>query len=128
MVNANENHFMLISLLFELPLSGGVVTSTSYDILNVVRYMNAQDQGTVVCAPSLRTRFFKVFRLGILCVVMIVGHLQSGVQQLLRAGLQGYLNSIYNWLDLTILLVRGNSFFPHVFRFLRSSWLCDFTK
>ena len=94
--NADENHFVMSSVLLEFPRAGGIVPSTDFSIIRLRRY-----QGT-----DMNEWERKLLALELVTLIFFLLHFIGEIVQIWTWGPASYLSSFYNWGDITITLVR----------------------
>ncbi|XP_059273619.1 polycystin-2-like protein 2 isoform X2 [Mustela nigripes] len=88
--NANVNLFCIIRLVAEFPATGGIITSWQFYSVKLLRYVSYYDYIIASCEITF-------------CIFLIVFTTQEG--QKIREFKSAYFKSVWNWLELLLLVV-----------------------
>uniref|UniRef100_A0A5F9D7Q8 Polycystin 2 like 2, transient receptor potential cation channel n=1 Tax=Oryctolagus cuniculus TaxID=9986 RepID=A0A5F9D7Q8_RABIT len=98
--NANVNLFCIIRLVAEFPATGGILTSWQFYSVKLLRYVSYYDYFIASCEI-------------IFCIFLIVFTIQEAIK--IKEYKFAYFKSIWNWLELLLLLLcfLSISFYAH---------------
>ncbi|XP_040837280.1 polycystic kidney disease 2-like 2 protein isoform X1 [Ochotona curzoniae] len=88
--NANVNLFCIIRLVAEFPATGGILTSWQFYSVKLLRYVSYYDYFIASCEITF-------------CIFLIVFTTQEGKK--IKEFKYAYFKSIWNWLELLLLLL-----------------------
>nr|XP_017196573.1 polycystic kidney disease 2-like 2 protein isoform X3 [Oryctolagus cuniculus] len=88
--NANVNLFCIIRLVAEFPATGGILTSWQFYSVKLLRYVSYYDYFIASCEI-------------IFCIFLIVFTIQEAIK--IKEYKFAYFKSIWNWLELLLLLI-----------------------
>ncbi|XP_027959540.1 polycystic kidney disease 2-like 2 protein isoform X3 [Eumetopias jubatus] len=88
--NANVNLFCIIRLVAEFPATGGIITSWQFYSVKLLRYVSYYDYIIASCEITF-------------CIFLIVFTTQEA--QKVREFKSAYFKSVWNWLELLLLVV-----------------------
>nr|DBA24710.1 TPA: hypothetical protein GDO54_012332 [Pyxicephalus adspersus] len=88
--NAPSNLFTMISLLVELPASGGIVTSSTIESLRIYRI------------TSLKEYFIMAFEMAFLSMILVSFCMQLSI--VIQKNIKAYLQDIWNLLEVLIIV------------------------
>lgn len=101
--NANINLFCVVKYIFEFPASGGVVSSSQFRSMKLIRYVDAYDYFVLACE--------------VVFVLFVLYYTVEEILELRKLGLYKYLtSSVWQVLDLVILVCSYVSILFYAYR------------
>ncbi|GAA55798.1 polycystin-2 [Clonorchis sinensis] len=88
--NANINMFVIVKLIFELPVTGGVFVSSEFQPAKLVRYLTATDYFVMACE--------------IMYLMFILYYIVEEILEIRKQGFR-YFRGVWNILDIVVILL-----------------------
>ncbi|KER24268.1 hypothetical protein T265_14455, partial [Opisthorchis viverrini] len=88
--NANINMFVIVKLIFELPVTGGVFVSSEFQPAKLVRYLTATDYFVMACE--------------IMYLMFILYYIVEEILEIRKQGFHYFLG-VWNILDIVVILL-----------------------
>ncbi|TGZ63352.1 hypothetical protein CRM22_006965 [Opisthorchis felineus] len=88
--NANINMFVIVKLIFELPVTGGVFVSSEFQPAKLVRYLTATDYFVMACE--------------IMYLMFILYYIVEEILEIRKQGFR-YFGGVWNILDIVVILL-----------------------
>ncbi|XP_075070470.1 polycystin-1-like protein 1 [Mixophyes fleayi] len=109
--NPPTNLFTMVSLLTELPISGGIITSS---VIESVRLYGI---------TILMDYFIMVFELMFLGMILIFFYLQLSI--MIQRGIRSYWQEPWNWVEVSVIVLSLCYYVIHVYHFMLTVDIID---